>query len=274
MTASEAPIESFVSNGGRLPRSGDGFNFDQAVTGLRPPASRTADGSADLFNLTGVNDLSGLASAYRREQLRRLQVSRRRRSGRTPPTPTSPACSASTDRGGRSAARTVRRPRRRTLAGGGADRLGRRPSRGRPAFPDRSEQAARLRSRRRRAGCGVRPTLRRMAATRRPPESRPRSASIGTDRERDDVGHHGEPVAPGQTADPTSSSTRRRSSTRSSDDDGRGRSRSESGARWRTRSSSRSKRASCGRVPVADTLNANEQVTIWSTSRRRTRRRE
>jgi hypothetical protein len=63
-------LEAFVAGGGRLYlESGDGFNYDpEAVSGYnyRPifGVADGPDGSADLFNLTGLNDLSGLVSAY------------------------------------------------------------------------------------------------------------------------------------------------------------------------------------------------------------------
>ncbi len=71
MTAGEgASIEAFVAGGGRLYlESGDGFNYDPEAVGgynYRPifGVADGPDGSADLFNLTGVNDFSGLSSAY------------------------------------------------------------------------------------------------------------------------------------------------------------------------------------------------------------------
>ncbi len=68
--AEGALIEPYVAGGGRLYlESGDGFNYDPEAVGgynFRPifGVGDGPDGSADLFNLTGQNDLSGLASAY------------------------------------------------------------------------------------------------------------------------------------------------------------------------------------------------------------------
>lgn len=71
MTAGEgASLESFVANGGKLYlESGDGFNYDPEAVGgynYRPifGLADGPDGSADLFNLTGINDLSGFSSSY------------------------------------------------------------------------------------------------------------------------------------------------------------------------------------------------------------------
>jgi hypothetical protein len=69
-TTEGAAIEAFVNAGGRLYlESGDGFNYDpESASGynFRPifGLNDGPDGSADLANLTGVNDLSGMTSAY------------------------------------------------------------------------------------------------------------------------------------------------------------------------------------------------------------------